>query len=73
MPEIKTRSDHPRSMEQRIADRLKPSCGDADVQVTHGTGPTRAVTAIHSSGSAKRHGEVSRGEGDLAGRPRGVV
>ena len=62
-----------KSMEQRIADHLKPSCGDADVQVTKGTGPTRTVTAIHHSGSAKRHGEGNPGEGDIRGNRREVV
>jgi hypothetical protein len=62
-----------KSMEQRVADRLKPSCGDADVQVTHGTGPTRTVTAIHHSGSAKQHGAGHPGEGDIDGRKRDTV
>ena len=40
-----------KSMEQRIADRLKPS-GDprADHHVVHGTGPTRTHTFIHHPG-----------------------
>jgi hypothetical protein len=70
--EIKTHPDHLHSMEQRIANRLKPSCDyDADVRTTQGSGPTRVHTAIHHSGSAKRHGEVNKGEGDINGRPRG--
>jgi hypothetical protein len=73
MVEIKTHSDHPHSMEQRIANRLKPSCGgDADVEVTKGSGPTRTVTAIHHSGSAKQHGEGRSGE-DINGNRRGQV
>jgi hypothetical protein len=59
-----------KSMEQRVSDRLKPSCGDADVQVTKGSGPTRTVTAIHYSGSAKRHGGPSEGEGNISGGRR---
>jgi hypothetical protein len=62
-----------KSMEQRIADRLKPSCGDADVQVTHGSGPTRTVTAIHHGGTARQHGSGNPGEGDIHGHKRGVV
>jgi hypothetical protein len=40
-----------KSMEQRIADRLKPS-GDprADHHAVHGTGPTRTHTFIHHPG-----------------------
>jgi hypothetical protein len=40
-----------KSMEQRIADRLKNS-GDprADHHAVHGTGPTRTHTNIHHSG-----------------------
>jgi len=40
-----------KSMEQRIADRLKPS-GDprADHHAVHGTGPTRAHTFVHHAG-----------------------
>lgn len=49
MPTIKTCSDHPASMAQRVADRLKPSAGkgSGDVQVTHGASPNRVVTTIH--------------------------
>jgi hypothetical protein len=62
-----------KSMEQRIADRLKPSCGDADTVVTHGTGPTRTATAIHHGGTARHHGAVNAGEGDIHGKKRGTV
>jgi hypothetical protein len=46
------------SMEQRIADRLRPSndMANADQIAQHGSGPTRAVTAIHHGGTAKKHG-----------------
>lgn len=42
-----------KSMEQRIADRLKNSGGDLppDHHTVHGTGPTRTHTNLHSSGS----------------------
>jgi hypothetical protein len=51
MPHIKTSPDHPASMAQRVADRLKPSAGKGsrDVQVTKGSSPTRTVTTIHHS------------------------
>ena len=62
---------HPgKSMEQRVADRLKPSCDSGDVRTTHGTGPTRTVTSIHHSGSVKQHGEGHKGEGAIGGGPR---
>ena len=63
-----------KSMEQRIADRLRPSndLKNADVTATHGTGPTRTVTAIHHPG---QHGTPladrktgSTGNGDGYGR-----
>jgi hypothetical protein len=62
-----------KSMEQRIADRLKNS-GDtahADVSVVHGTGPTRTHTNIHYS-RAQKYGEGVQGE-DINGKRRGVV
>jgi hypothetical protein len=74
MTEVKYRQDHHAGAtpEARIANRLKNSGGDgADHHAVHGTGPTRAHTNIHHSGSAKRHGDVNRGEGDVHGRPRG--
>ena len=50
MAQVKLTSDRG-SMEKRISDRLKPStCDTADYVVTKGTGPTRAVHAIHSHG-----------------------
>jgi hypothetical protein len=65
MPTVKTCPDHPSSMEQRIADRLKPSAGDGagDVQTTTGgsTAPNRVVHTIHLSGSAGRHGKADAG------------
>jgi hypothetical protein len=73
MTETKTHSAHPSSMEQRIRDRLKPSCDNADVRVTQGEGPTRVETAIHHGGTARRHGQPNPGEGDITGRKRTVV
>jgi len=62
-----------KSMEQRVADRLKNSgdTANADHSVVHGTGPTRAHTNIHLSGSAKQHGADHPGEGDIYGNKRG--
>jgi hypothetical protein len=47
--EVHTHPQHPASMEQRIADRLKPSAGAGagDVQITKGSSPSRTVTTIH--------------------------
>jgi hypothetical protein len=71
MTEVKLSSE--KSMEQRVADRLKPSCGgDYDVEVVKGDGPTRCVTAIHYSRN-QSWGEGNPGEGDIYSNPRGVV
>jgi hypothetical protein len=49
--EVKTHPSHPKSMSQRVADRLKPStCEGADEVVTHGSGARRTVSAVHHSG-----------------------
>jgi len=56
MVEIKTSGDHPASMAERIARRLRNS-GDvhhADVVATHGTGPTRTHTNIFNSANHNR-------------------
>jgi hypothetical protein len=61
-----------KSMEQRVADRLKTS-GDiahADVHAVHGTGPTRAHTHIHHS-RVQSYGEPNKGEPGIDGRMRG--
>ena len=69
MPEIKHSG---KSMEQRVADRLKNSGAGAnpDHSVVHGTGPTRTHTNIHSSGSLKQHGADATGT-DIYGNSRG--
>jgi hypothetical protein len=61
-----------KSMEQRIADRLKTSGDSAhsDHHAVHGTGPTRAHTHIHNS-RVQQYGENHPGEGDINQRPRG--
>jgi hypothetical protein len=72
MVEVKLCSE--KSMEQRVADRLKPSCGgDYDVEKTMGSGPTRCVTSIHYGGQVAQHGETNPGEGSITGGKRGVV
>jgi hypothetical protein len=51
MPHIKTSPDHPSSMAERVAKRLRNS-GDvkhADVTVQKGSSPTRTFTNIHYS------------------------
>jgi hypothetical protein len=60
--------------EARNGARLRNSGGEeADHIFQKGSGPTRTITNIHNSGSAKRHGEVHQGEGDINGVKRGVV
>jgi len=61
-----------KSMEQRVADRLKNSGDTANAQhsVVHGTGPTRTYTNIHHS-RVHEHGKPSPGEGNIFGEPRG--
>ena len=56
---------------QRIADRLKGSndTSTANTIAKHGEGPTRTITSIHHSGSAKQHGEVRQGAGTIIGSP----
>jgi hypothetical protein len=55
-----------KSMEQRIADRLKTSGDSAhsDHHAVHGTGPTRAHTHIHNSRN-QQYGNPNEGEGDI--------
>jgi hypothetical protein len=61
-----------KSMEQRIADRLKTSGDSAhsDHHAVHGTGPTRAHTHIHDTRN-QQYGPDHPGEGDIFNRPRG--
>jgi hypothetical protein len=70
--EVKTRSDHPASMAERISRRLRNSGGEeADTTVKTGDGPTRVFHNIHNPGSARQHGPDNKGEGDITGSPRG--
>jgi hypothetical protein len=50
--EIKTSGDHPASMAERVAKRLRNSGAGAnpDVTVQKGEGPTRTHTNIHHAG-----------------------
>jgi hypothetical protein len=60
--------------EARISNRLRNSGGEeADHIVQKGSGPTRTFTNIHNPGSARRHGSVNPGEGDIQGHKRGVI
>jgi hypothetical protein len=60
--------------EARIASRLRNSGGEeADHIVQKGSGPTRTFTNIHNPGTARRHGETNKGEGDINGNKRGAV
>jgi hypothetical protein len=61
-----------KSMDQRVADRLRNS-GDvahADHHAAHGTGPERAHTNIHNTPN-QSWGEDHPGEGDIFGHKRG--
>jgi len=61
-----------KSMDQRVADRLRNS-GDtahADHSVVHGTGPTRTHTQIHHS-RVTSYGEDNKGEPGIDGKMRG--
>ena len=55
-----------KSMEQRIADRLKPS-GDprADHHTQHGAGPTRVHHFIHNAGHVVQPGTAARESGPM--------
>ena len=72
MVEVRTHRDHPRSMDDRINKRLRPSndTAHADSVTTTGHSPTRAVTSVHHSRN-QCYGEDHPGEGDIFGRPRG--
>ena len=61
-----------KSHEQRIADRLKGSndTSTANTLAKHGDGPTRTITSIHHSGSAKQHGPADHGGPDITGGKR---
>jgi hypothetical protein len=61
-----------KSNEQRIADRLKGSndSSTADTIAKHGDGPTRTITSVHHSGSAKQHGPANEGEANIIGGKR---
>jgi hypothetical protein len=63
-----------KSMDQRVADRLRNS-GDAahaDHHNVHGTGPTRAHTNIHHS-RVTSYGEDNKGEPGIDGKMRTVA
>jgi hypothetical protein len=60
-----------KSMEQRVADRLKSS-GDiqhSDHHAVHGTGPTRTHSHIHNTRN-QQYGEDAKGSG-IFGEDRG--
>lgn len=68
MTEVKTHRDHPSSMAERIANRLKNS-GDtknADDVVQTGHSPNRVFTNIHRSRNLT-HGQGNPGEPDISG------
>ena len=74
MTEVKTCSEHPSSMAERIEKRLRPSndAAHADVVKQVGHSPTKTVTSIHHSRNLT-YGEGNAGEGDVDGNKRGTV
>jgi hypothetical protein len=64
--EVKTSGDHPASMEERIAKRLRSS-GDprADYIKQMGSGPTRTFTHGHHSGHVVQPGTAARESGPM--------
>jgi hypothetical protein len=75
MVEVRLRHDAPQTMEARVRARLNPDCcsDGANSYTVTGSGPTRAATTTFNSGSNNRWGSVNKGEGDVDGKPRGVV
>ena len=75
MTEVKTRSDQPASMAERVSRRLRNSGEGAgpDITIKTGDSPQRVFHNIHHSGSADQHGPPHKGEGDITGKPRGAV
>jgi hypothetical protein len=64
---VKPSADHPSSMAERIAKRLRNSgdTANADVTVTQGEGPRRTHTQIHHSASHGRpKGREPEGESE---------
>jgi hypothetical protein len=61
-----------KSMEQRIADRLKSS-GDprAEVVTKHGEGPTRVFHHVHNSGHVVQPGTAAKESGPQEQRHHG--
>ena len=61
-----------KSMEQRIADRLRNSGGEeVDHHAVHGTGPTRTHTNIHLRGAVHQRGADNKDEPGIDGQMRG--
>jgi hypothetical protein len=72
--EVKTCSEHPASMQERINKRLRNSGGEeADSITKTGTGAQRVFHNLHNPGSARQHGSDNPGEPGIDGRKRGVV
>jgi hypothetical protein len=74
MVETKLRHDQPSSMAERVSRRLRNS-GDpsADVVTKTGDSARRTFHNLHFTGNVHRTGEPHPGEGDITGKPRGVV
>jgi hypothetical protein len=61
-------------VDEIIAKHQRNSGGlEAHHTIKSGDGPRRTYHNVHLSGHQAQHGEVHRGEGDVTGKPRGVV
>jgi hypothetical protein len=70
--EVKTHPSHPKSMSQRVANRLRNSGDGAmpDEHAVHGSGPTRTHTNIHHAGHYTQPGTAAKPtDGDVANNP----
>jgi len=60
--------------EEIINKRMQNSGGlEADKTIKSGEGVRRVFHNIHLSGHQNQHGSDNKGEGDICGKPRGVV
>jgi hypothetical protein len=72
MTEVKYKSGS--GPEDIIAKRMQNSGGlEADKTIKSGEGVRRVYHNIHLSGHQAQHGGPNKGEGDIHGKPRGVV
>ena len=56
-----------------VAEQRTPGKFEIVETVKTGDGPQRVYHNLHNPGSARQHGEVNKGEGDISGNKRDVV